>query len=367
VDERVTLVAEPEPWGDDPKLVELLGAPGAAGFRALFDGFPDLVGVLWAVRDADGKIVDFSFGYGNPAILRAFRLPAATRDRYTLAKALPQIRGSRAFAAYVQVCESGVPWIHEVTYDTPFGDGYMLGTFIERSAKFGDGLVNFLTDMTRQRRMESELRSFADVVAHDLNEPIAGIAMLVRALERRAEEPPSTEVLRQLRTSTERARDLIDGVLVYARAGELNTEPVALSRLMGEVADDLRPTLERAGATFEVGELPEVEADPRQLRRVLQNLLGNAVKYRGDAPPRIEFTVLRDSQEWVMTMRDNGLGVDPDKATRIFDMFSRDNDHTDGAGIGLAVCRRIVEAHGGRIWAEAADGGGSAFRFTLPR
>ena len=100
---------------------------------------------------------------------------------------------------------------------------------------------------------------------------------------------------------------------------------------------------------------------------MLQNLLGNAVKYRGDAPPRIEFTALRDSQEWVMTMRDNGLGVDPDKATRIFDMFSRDNDQTDGAGIGLAVCRRIVEAHGGRIWAEAPEGGGSAFRFTLPR
>ena len=367
MDELEPVVAEPEPWGDDPKLAELLGAPGAAGFRALFDGFPDLVGVLWAVRDDEGKIVDFSFGYGNPAILRAFRLPAETRDRYTLMKALPQIRGSRAFAAYVNVCESGVPWIHEVTYDTPFGDGYMLGTFVERSAKLGDGIVNFLTDVTRQRRMESELRSFADVVAHDLNEPVAGIAMLVRALERRAEEPPSTEVLRQLRISTERARDLIDGVLVYARAGELTTQPVALGRLISEVADDLRPALESAGATFEIGELPEVEADPRQLRRVLQNLLGNAVKYRGDAPPRIEFTALRDSQEWVMTMRDNGLGVDPDKTTRIFEMFSRDNTQTDGAGIGLAVCRRIIEAHGGRIWAEAPEGGGSCFRFTLPR
>ena len=108
MDEPEPAVAEPEPWGDDPKLVELLGAPGAAGFRALFDGFPDLVGVLWAVRDADGKIVDFSFGYGNPAILRAFRLPAGTRDRYTLAKALPQIEGSRAFDAYVHVCDRPV-------------------------------------------------------------------------------------------------------------------------------------------------------------------------------------------------------------------------------------------------------------------
>ena len=276
------------------------------------------------------------------------------------------MRGSGAFDEYVQVCESGVPWLHEVTYDTPFGDGYMLGTYVQRTAKLGDGLINFLTDVTAQRRMETELRSFADVVAHDLNEPIAGIGLLVRLLERRAAEPPSADVLRQLRVSTDRARDLIDGVLVYARAGELSTERVALGRLVAEVAEDLGPSLESAGATLEIGELPEVEVDPRQLRRVLQNLLGNAVKYRSEAPPQVEITALRDSQEWVVTVRDNGLGIDPDKATRIFDMFSRDNDATDGVGIGLAVCRRIVEAHGGRIWAETPEGGGSAFRFTLP-
>ena len=358
---------EPEPWGDDPKLVELLGGQGAAGFRALFDGFPEAVGVLWALRDADGQIVDFTFGYGNPSILSAFRLPAATRDRYTLLEALPRMRGSRAFDAYVRVCESGQPWIHEVTYDTPFGDGYMLGIFKHRTVKLGDGLVNFLTDVTEQRRMEAELRSYADVVAHDLNEPIAGIALLVRLLERRADEPPPADVLRQLRASTERASDLIDGVLVYARAGELSTEPVALGQLMAEVAEDLRPSLDWAAATLEIGDLPDVEGDPRQLRRVLQNLLVNAVKFRAETALRVELSAVPDSQEWVVTMRDNGLGVDPDQASRIFGMFSRANKEADGAGIGLAVCRRIVEAHGGRIWVEAADGGGSAFRFTLPR
>ena len=360
-------VLEVEPWGEDPKLVQLLGVQGAAEFRALFDGFPEAVGVLWAVRDAGGRIVDFTYGYGNPSILRAFRLPAATRDRYTLLEALPRMRGSRAFEAYVRVCETGEPWVHEVTYDTPFGDGYMLGTFVERSARLGDGLVNFLTDVTEQRRMEAELRSYADVVAHDLSEPIAGIALLVRLLERRAEEPPPADVLRQLRASTERARDLIDGVLVYARAGELSSERVALDRLVAEVGEDLRPSLEEAGATLEPGELPEVEGDPRQLRRVLQNLVGNAVKFRGDSPLRVEVSALRDSQEWVVTVRDNGRGVDPDQSTRIFGMFSRASNEAEGVGIGLAVCRRIVEAHGGRIWVEAADGGGSAFRFTLPR
>ena len=183
-------MAEPEVWGDDPKLVELLGEQGEAGFRALFDGFPESVGVLWARRDDAGKVVDFTFGYGNPSILRAFRLPPSMRDRYTLLEALPPMRGSHAFDAYVEVCESGEPWVQEVTYDTPFGDGYMLGTFVQRTVKLGDGLINFLTDVTEQRRMEAELRSYADVVAHDLNEPIAGITFLVGLLERRAAEPP---------------------------------------------------------------------------------------------------------------------------------------------------------------------------------
>jgi signal transduction histidine kinase len=358
---------DPEPWGEDPKLVELLGAQGAAQFRALFDGFPEAVGVLWAVRDDDRRIVDFTFGYGNPSMLRSFRVPPASRDRYTLLEALPRVRGSRVFDAFVRVCDSGEPWIQEITHDTPFGDGYVLGTFVHRTAKLGDGLVNFLTDVTEQRRMEAELRSYADVVAHDLSEPIAGIELLVRLLQRRAEEPPSADVLRRLRASTERARDLIDGVLVYAQAGELSVERVALGRLAADVAEDLGPSLEAAGATLEIGELPEVDGDPRQLRRVLQNLVGNALKFRGEAPPRVELSALRDSHEWVVTVRDNGIGVDPDQASRIFEMFARANREADGVGIGLAVCRRIIEAHGGRIWVEAADSGGSAFRFTMPR
>ena len=124
----------------------------------------------------------------------------------------------------------------------------MLGTFVERTMKLGDGLVTFLTDVTEQRRMEAELRSYAEVVAHDLREPITAMSLLVTLIERHAEEPPPAEVVEQLRASTERARELIDAVLAYARAGELRTERVALCRLVAEVQEDLRPRLDEAQA-----------------------------------------------------------------------------------------------------------------------
>ncbi len=357
---------EPEPWGEDPRLVELLGERGAEGFRTLLDGFPDPVGVLWAIRDADGRVVDFAFGYGNPAMLRGFRLPAETRDRYTLLEALPQMRESHMLDEYVGVCEKGEPLVGEVTYDTPFGDGYMLGTFLHRAARLGDGVIVFLHDVTASRRMEAELVAYADVVAHDLSAPLAGIAMLVNVLELRPDEPPAPEVLHELRATSDRARELVDGVLDYARSGELAVGRVALEAVMADVAADLRPRLAETGGTLVVGELPEVRADPRQLRRVLQNLVVNALKFRTEEPPRVEVATDRGPGEWIVTVRDNGIGVSRDDGRRIFAMFSRVDRRVEGSGIGLAVCRRIVEAHGGRIWVEHGEGGGSAFRFTLP-
>jgi signal transduction histidine kinase len=157
----------------------------------LLEGFPEPVGLLWAVRDDSGRIVDFTFGYGNPTMLRSFRIPAATPDRYTLLEALPAMQGSRAFDAYVEVCDSGIPLVNEVKYDTPFGDGYMLGTFLHRAARLGDGVIVFLHDVTQERRMEAELKAYANVVAHDLSQPLAGISMLVTMMEQRPEEPPT--------------------------------------------------------------------------------------------------------------------------------------------------------------------------------
>lgn len=356
-----------ERWGEDPALTAHLGEQGAAAFCAMFDAFPEAVGLLWAIRDDAGRIVDFDFGYGNPAIMRAFRLPRSQAGRYTVLEALPQMREDGSFERYVEVCDTGEPWVDEISFDTPFGDGYIRGTFARRTAKLGDGLIVLMTDVTEQRRMESELRGFADMVAHDLREPVTGIAHLVTLLERRADTAPDPAVLDLLRASTERARELIDGVLAYARAGELSVAPVALQTLMAEVTEDLRPRLDEARATLHIHDLPEVNGDARQLRRLLQNLVSNAVKFRAAEPPRVTVSAREGAAGWVVSVEDNGVGVAAHDAARIFGMFTRANNDEDGTGIGLAVCRRVVEAHGGRIWVEPRNGGGSAFRFTLPQ
>jgi signal transduction histidine kinase len=357
---------DPEPWGEDTDLVALAGEQGAAALCGMLESYPEAVGLLWSIRDDDGRITDFDFGYGNRRIMRLFELPTSQRGRYTLLEALPEMRDNGDFEEFVRVCETGEPYVDEFTFDTRFGDGHIRGTFRRRTAKLGDGLICVVADITRERRMEAELRGFADMVAHDLREPITGMAHLVTLLERRAAEPPDPAVLDLLRASTERARELIDGVLAYARAGEMRADRVALGDLMREVADDLRPRLDEAGATLEVGDLPAVSGDARQLRRVLQNLVANAVKFRGADAPHVRVSATAGAGGVTVTVRDNGIGVGPEHADRIFGMFARGSGEHEGTGIGLAICRRVVEAHGGRLWVEAPEGGGSAFRFTLP-
>ena len=277
---------DPEPWGEDAKLDALIGVPGAAALRAMFERLPDALCLLWAIRDADGRITDFDIGYSNPPILRLFGLRRPPPSGSRLLGLLPQMVGTGEFAAYARVCDTGEPFTDELTFDVPIGEGRIQGRLARRVAKFGDGIIVFVTDVTAQRRAEAELRGYADMVAHDLREPVIGMAHLVSLLERRADAPPDPQVLDLMRASTVRARDLIDGVLAYARAGELRRERV-----------DLAPSWRRwpttwdaigeAGATVEVGTLPAVDGDRRQLRRLLQNLVGNAVKFRGDAPPRV--------------------------------------------------------------------------------
>ena len=257
--------------------------------------------------------------------------------------------------------------MHEVTYDTPFGDGYMLGTFVERFAKLGDGLINFLTDVTEQRRMEAELRSYADVVAHDLSEPIAGIAMLVgaaRAARRRNRRPPrgaapAADEHRARPRPHRRRAGLRAGGRAEHRAGRARQLSPRSPTICARASRGRRDAGHRRAARRST---PTPASCAACCRTCSATRSSSAARRRCGSRSRRSATARSGSSPCATT-----ASASTPSGDQIFGMFSRATHEVEGAGIGLAVCRRIVEAHGGRIWVEPAEGGGSAFRFTLPR
>ncbi|HZW34034.1 MAG TPA: ATP-binding protein, partial [Isosphaeraceae bacterium] len=167
-----------------------------------------------------------------------------------------------------------------------------------------------------------------------------------------------------------RMQALINDLLAYSRVGTRGKEftltdcTAVLERVLG----DMGPTISEAGAIVTYDPLPTVMADGSQLGQVFQNLIGNAIKYRREEPPRIHVAARRVADEWIFSVADNGIGIEPQYFERIFVLFQRLHGKGEypGTGIGLAICKKIVERHGGRIWVESEPGKGSTFFFTLP-
>jgi signal transduction histidine kinase len=356
----------------DSRLEQLFGA-GATAFRAAFDLVPDPVGVLWAIRDAGGAITDFETGYSNPAMGRMIGVPTeASMGRRLLAEA-PGFEEDETYTRMRGVLESGRPAVLEVAVGAGEGPiGRVRGVFLHRAIPFGpDGVLNLVTDVTEERRMEDELRNYAHVAAHDLREPVMAAGYFLELLGRKLPDgrtPQNEELVELVRTSHARARSLVDGILEYAGSGtSLDRTAVDLGALVSEVVTSLAGRVAELGGEVAVGSLPVVDGDRAQLGRVFQNLVANALKFHGSEPPRIRVAAERHKETWLFEVRDNGVGVPAELGDEIFSMFKRAHgDEVSGSGIGLAVCRKIVEAHGGAIWAAPAEGGGTAMRFTLP-
>jgi PAS domain S-box-containing protein len=222
-------------------------------------------------------------------------------------------------------------------------------------------------------RSNAELQQFAYVASHDLQEPLRMVASYTQLLARRYRgrlDTDADEFIGFAVDGVTRMQALINDLLAYSRVGTRSREmgDVETSRVVSDTLANLRTELDRHAARVHLGRLPRVRGDAGQLGQLFQNLVANALKFRGDAAPEIRVDAERRDGDWVFTVRDNGIGIAPEFHDRVFIIFQRlhTRDEYPGNGIGLAICKKIVERHGGRIWIESRPGEGAAFSFTLP-
>jgi signal transduction histidine kinase len=239
--------------------------------------------------------------------------------------------------------------------------------------KMNAGLQAHIEERTRELRdMNEELGQFAYVASHDLQEPLRTITSFSQLLVARYKgklDEDADEFIGYIITASRRMTDLINGLLqlVRLRKSGQPTLPISFEKLLSEAEISLQAAIRESQAQIEHGPLPTLVVDQVQFSQVLQNLLSNAIKYRRDAPPRINVQARRERGNWIFSVADNGRGFQPEFSERIFGLFQRLHGRdVEGTGMGLSISRKILERHGGRIWAESNEDTGSTFYFSLP-
>ncbi|WP_436923995.1 PAS domain S-box protein [Halosimplex amylolyticum] len=288
-----------------------------------------------------------------------------------------------------EALDSGDPFDVGVRFETPGGEVRWLRVQGVPETVRGEvvSLRGAAQDVTerkqREQRLEElierlgesneRLEQFAYAASHDLQEPLRMVSSYLQLIEQRYAadlDADGQEFIEFAVDGADRMRDMIEGLLQYSRVDTRGDqfEPVGLEAVFADVREDLQVRIDETDAEITVDGLPRVEGDGGQLRQVFQNLLDNAIEYSGTEPPRVHVSAERAGDRWEISVSDEGIGIDSEDADRVFEVFqslhSRD-DHS-GTGIGLALCERIVERHGGDIWVASEPGDGSTFTFTLP-
>lgn len=221
-------------------------------------------------------------------------------------------------------------------------------------------------------RSNEELERFAYIASHDLQEPLRTISSFTQLIARRYKgklDSDADEFISFIVDGASRMQGLINDLLTYSRVGTRSKDLAATDCevVLSNVLASLREALDESGAVVTHDPLPTIAADPTQMEQLFQNLISNAIKFRGDEPPRIQISAERGKHEWLFSVQDNGIGIAPDYFDRIFIIFQRLHGKKEypGSGIGLAICKKIAERHGGRIWLSSEKGKGTTFYFTI--
>lgn len=213
-----------------------------------------------------------------------------------------------------------------------------------------------------------ELDRFSSMASHDLRAPLRSIEAFTRLAIETEDPAELSDHLNRVLNAVGRMRRLLDSLLDLADSGRelLEISESSLEEVANAAVADLAQDVEDSGAVIEIGPLPPVLGDPIQLRRVFTNVFSNAIRYSGNRTPQIEVSAVEEPEHVLVSITDHGTGFPADLADAVFEPFRRLSPEGDGQGIGLAICRRIIEHHGGRVWAESAPGEGTTMRFTLP-
>jgi light-regulated signal transduction histidine kinase (bacteriophytochrome) len=248
-------------------------------------------------------------------------------------------------------------------------------------------IISIIRDLTGRKQVEERLRAtaadltrsnaeleqFAYVASHDLQEPLRMVASYTQLLSRRYKgklDQDADEFIAFAVDGARRMQELINDLLTYSRVGSraLQLQSVDLGRAVDQVVSDVGGAIADSGATITRDDLPTVQADPTQLQQLLQNLIANGIKFRRpDTLPVVHVSASRQDGAWLVAVSDNGIGIEPQYLDRIFVLFQRLHTRADypGTGIGLAICKKIVERHGGQIHVHSEPGRGTTFEFTL--
>ena len=222
------------------------------------------------------------------------------------------------------------------------------------------------------KRSNTELEQFAYVASHDLQEPLRMVSSFAQLLEKNYKgklDERADEFIYFVVDGARRMQALINDLLEYSRVTKYKRfEPVDLEEVLKVILSHLQTAVEEKQAQITCHSLPKVMADPLMIGQVFQNLIGNALKYRGREPPKIHISAEKEENQFILSVKDNGIGISSEHLERIFVIFQRlhSRDEYEGTGIGLAIAQKIVHQHGGKIWVESEPGKGSTFYFTLP-
>ena len=223
-------------------------------------------------------------------------------------------------------------------------------------------------------RSNADLQQFSYGASHDLQEPLRMMGSYLQALEEDSRDKldeHARDFIRLSQSAVQRMQQLIDGLLSYAYVGTRGEEyeKVDSNQVVDQAIEDLGEMIRQDGAEVTREKLPTMTADPMLLRQLFQNLIGNAIKFHGPQRPRVHVSARHSGQQWVFSVRDNGIGIEPKNLSRIFAVFERLHpaERYPGTGIGLAICKRVVERHKGRIWCDSEPGQGTTFHFSIPK